>query len=109
MARDYSVRAHLHPNSLFSGVVYLQAAPDCGNIAFLDPRNGAQVLLPPVIHPSLGVLNGRVEQAPSEGLLLLFPAWLWHEVGGNQSERERISISFNIGMQPLLKSKLPTD
>jgi len=89
---------------LFSGVVYLQAGPSCGNIAFLDPRNGAQMLLPPLIPSSRSVLNGRVEQAPSEGLLLLFPAWLWHEVGCNNSAQDRICVSFNIGMQSRLKN-----
>ncbi len=40
-----SVRAHLHPNSLFSGVFYLTAPEGSGALAFLDPRAGAQVLL----------------------------------------------------------------
>jgi len=102
--QEHSVRAHLHPSSLFSGVVYLQAGPSCGNIAFLDPRNGAQELLPPLTQSSRSVLNRRVEQAPSDGLLLLFPAWLCHEVGCNNSTRERICVSFNIGMKPVLET-----
>lgn len=97
----HSVRAHLHPNSLISGVVYLQMPERSGNIAFLDPRNGAQVLLPPLQDPQASLLNGRLEMAPHPGLMLLFPAWLWHEVGASHSEQERISISFNIGMQPV--------
>ncbi len=28
--------------------------------------------------------------------MLLFPAWLAHDVGMNRSEQDRISISFNI-------------
>ena len=28
-------------------------------------------------------------------LLVIFPAWLEHEVGENTSSRDRISISFN--------------
>jgi len=97
----HSVRAHLHPNSLMSGVVYLQTPERSGNIAFLDPRNGAQVLLPPLQDPQASLLNGRLEMVPRPGLMLLFPAWLWHEVGASHSDQERISISFNIGMQPV--------
>lgn len=95
----HSVRAHLHPNSLFSGVIYLQAPPESGSISFLDPRNGAQMLLPPLRPKGTGILNGRHEELPQAGRLLLFPAWLWHEVGSNKSEQERICISFNVGMQ----------
>ena len=29
-------------------------------------------------------------------MLLLFPAWLHHSVGGNAGDSERISISFNV-------------
>ena len=31
-----------------------------------------------------------------DGALLLFPAWLEHSVDGNESGRERISVSFNV-------------
>jgi uncharacterized protein (TIGR02466 family) len=32
---------------------------------------------------------------PQEGHLVLFESWLRHEVPANQSDKERISISFN--------------
>jgi uncharacterized protein (TIGR02466 family) len=94
----HSVRAHVHPNSLFSGVAYLQANPTSGSIGFLDPRNGAQVLAPPLLAKNSGILKGRHEEAPASGRLLLFPAWLWHEVDINCSNAERVCISFNVGM-----------
>lgn len=98
-SRGHSIRAHLHPNSLFSGVIYLQAENKCGRIAFLDPRNGSQVLMPPLrdTHPG-HLLQGRHELEPRTGLLVVFPAWLWHEAEPNESDHERICISFNIGM-----------
>lgn len=71
-----SVRAHLHPNSLFSGVIYLTAPEGSGAIAFLDPRAGAQVLLPPLRDPTAGYACGRILRQPQPGLLLLFPGWL---------------------------------
>lgn len=101
----HSVRAHLHPNSLFSGVVYLQTPEAGGSLAFLDPRQGAQVLQPPLRPDHPGMLNGRIEHHPKAGTMILFPSWLWHEVDRNRSLVERVSISFNIGMQAIAKAK----
>lgn len=98
----HGVRAHLHPNSLFSGVFYLTAPQGCGAIAFLDPRNGSQMLQHPqdAVGPAM-LSSGRVTKEPSPGLLLLFPSWLWHEVEPSRTDEVRISISFNIGMRPV--------
>ena len=97
----HSIRAHLHPNSLFSGVIYLQAKPESGSIAFLDPRSGAQALMPPLRDSELNIMGGRFELEPIPGQLHLFPAWLWHEVGANRTNDERVCISFNVGMAAL--------
>jgi len=94
----HTTRAHLHPHSLFSGVVYLQADKGAGAIAFLDPRGGAQMLCPPLLPGKGELLQGRLRRQPSAGLMLLFPSWLWHEVEPSAPGRElRISISFNVG------------
>jgi uncharacterized protein (TIGR02466 family) len=97
-------RAHLHSNSLFSGVVYLRVPEAAGAIRFLDPRGGAQMLLPPLLNDDNPLARGRVVVNPAVGLLLLFPAWLWHEVEPSQSEAPRVSISFNLGMQAVRSS-----
>jgi uncharacterized protein (TIGR02466 family) len=97
----HSVRAHLHPNSLFSGVVYLHAPPGCGAIAFLDPRGGSQMLIPPLQQQVGDGVSGRVCREPRTGLMFLFPAWLWHEVEPSQTNEARICLSFNVGMRPL--------
>jgi uncharacterized protein (TIGR02466 family) len=99
--RGHSVRAHLHPNSLFSGVLYLTAPEGSGAIAFLDPRSGAQMLLPPLHEPAGEFAQGRVCCEPAPGRLLLFPAWLWHEVEQTSSDEPRVCVSFNVGMKPL--------
>lgn len=99
----HAVRAHLHPNSLFSGVIYLTAPQGAGSIVFLDPRAGAQVLMPPILPTPQVYAQGRVSRIPLAGETLIFPSWLWHEVEPNSPEMlgERISISFNIGMKPI--------
>jgi uncharacterized protein (TIGR02466 family) len=96
----HSTRAHLHPNSLLSGVIYLQVPEGAGVIAFLDPRSGAQMLLPPLRADAKQDHQGRLRYQPHVGEMLLFPAWLWHEVEPSTQDGERIALSFNIGMRP---------
>lgn len=99
--RGDSVRAHLHPNSLFNRVFYITAPEGSGTIAFLDPHSGSQMLLPPLAEPDSDFARGRVRFAPARGRLLLFPAWAWHEVEQSAGDKLRICVSFNIGMKPV--------
>ena len=68
-----------------------------GNIIFHDPRSEAVYR-----HPRMAKqneLNTNVYAVePKEGLLVLFPSYLHHSVNLNQSEDERIVISFNINL-----------
>jgi len=96
-------RSHTHPNVLWSGVYYVQSPPRAGRIIFRDPR--AQAVASRAIYRSDRPTppNGwsEVYYEPIEARLLLFPAWLEHEVEPNMSEwpspaGDRISISFNV-------------
>ena len=89
-------KPHIHPNSLFSGVYYVQAEPNCGKIVLYDPRPGIQSNMPV-----------RIKGQPPEHLwrevyldakvnrIIMFPSWLWHSVEPNESNNIRISVSFN--------------
>jgi uncharacterized protein (TIGR02466 family) len=90
---------HNHPNSILSGVYYLQAPENCGGIFFSDPRPASQMLIPPVTEFNLWTFP-KVSYKPHAGTMLLFPSWLLHGVEMNMSEELRISLSFNIGMKP---------
>jgi uncharacterized protein (TIGR02466 family) len=90
---------HNHPNSILSGVYYLQAPENCGGIFFSDPRPASQMLIPPVEEFNLWTFP-KVSYKPHAGMMLLFPSWLLHGVEMNMSEELRISLSFNIGMSP---------
>ena len=89
-------RPHIHPNSLFSGVYYVKAPINSGQLVCTDPRPGIQTCMP----------NRKKGKLPRElwreayyeaipGRLIMFPAWLWHKVEPNQSNDIRISVSFN--------------
>ena len=99
-------RSHMHPGSLWSGVYYVQSPEDAGRIVFSDPR--AQVRMMPYDYERPGHERpeswDQVYFDPIEGRMLLFPAWLVHEVEPNMSSIEghsgdRISVSFNIGQR----------
>ena len=90
-------RPHIHPNSHFSGVYYIKAPQDSGEIVFNDPRSAAHMVMPDRVKdikpPSH--LWREVRVSPLEGRMLMFPSWLWHCVEPNESNDIRISVSFN--------------
>jgi len=96
-------RSHLHPDTLWSGVYYVQAPPNCGRISFSDPRIQARVITPRYRSSDQLPLNcwPEIYFDAIAGRLILFPAWLVHEVEPNLTEEagrqsHRVSISFNI-------------
>jgi uncharacterized protein (TIGR02466 family) len=88
---------HNHPNSVLSGVYYLQAPANSGVISFYDPRPAAQVLVPPITEYGVVTLP-KISYQPQAGTMLLFPSWLVHGVEMNMTPDLRVSLSFNIGM-----------
>jgi uncharacterized protein (TIGR02466 family) len=88
---------HNHPNSILSGVYYLQTPAHCGGITFTDPRSASRMLNPPLTEFNLWTLP-KISYKPEAGAMLLFPSWLMHGVETNLSDEARISMSFNIGM-----------
>ncbi|WP_309736070.1 TIGR02466 family protein [Chamaesiphon sp. OTE_75_metabat_556] len=94
---------HNHPNSILSGVYYLQAPAQSGSIFFTDPRPGSQMLIPPVEEFNLWTFP-KISYKPHAGMMLLFPSWLLHGVEMNMSDEVRISLSFNIGMAPKIRA-----
>ena len=89
-------RPHIHPNSLFSGVYYVKAPINSGQLVCTDPRPGIQTCMP---NRKKGeppkYLWRYIHLQPKENRAVIFPSWLWHSVQPNQSNDIRISISFN--------------
>lgn len=89
-------RPHLHPNALFSGVYWIKAPEKSGNLMLYDPRPGVQMTMPSRKEGKLPPeLWREVHYKPKAGTVVMFPAWLWHEVKPNKSNDIRISVSFN--------------
>ena len=89
---------HIHPNSFLSGVYYINAPKDSGNIRFIDPRNAVRSveMEPNREQPLTDPLRRIIEVEPEDGMLLLFPNWLGHEVQQNLTDKDRVSIAFNL-------------
>lgn len=58
--RGYHFGAHMHANSLLSGVYYLSAPYGSGSLVLLDPRFGAQLLQLPLNSTPMQGQPGRV-------------------------------------------------
>ena len=86
---------HIHPNCYLSAAYYVKTHDGCGKIKFTNP-NLASRQRSPLIENKTDFNQNGIEIDPKEGDLLFFPAYLTHEVLRNNSDEERIVISFNI-------------
>jgi len=90
---------HDHPTSDLSGVLWIKAPKDCGNIMFSSPSSFA-------IHTEIDSYKEEFKKdnnyfysyyfTPTEGRIIVFPSHLQHYVDFNKSNEDRISVSFNI-------------
>jgi uncharacterized protein (TIGR02466 family) len=90
----HSNQPHIHAGCAWSGVYYVAVEPGMGGeIYFQDPRTEA-VMCP---HPyNLLGTAALVTIAPSPGLMLVFPSFVYHGVHPYRGTQPRISIAFNL-------------
>lgn len=87
---------HLHKNSVFSGIYYVQVPAGAGPTLFYSPMS--DVMLVPQVSES-NQLNATVNGVePVEGRMLLFRSSLRHSVLPGQFEGERVTIAFNAAL-----------
>jgi len=88
---------HTHPNSMFSGVYYISAPVNSGNINFEHPAlDTMQYDWRDRYKAIFNEVNSENYHMPAlSGRLLLFPSWLKHSVSQNLIKENRISLSFN--------------
>ena len=90
-----SHRPHTHPNNYPSGVYYVHTQEGANTISFNDPR--PQTNITSLVTSEITDENaGQIHVTTREGLLVLFPSWLQHQVPRNKGRRARISIAFNL-------------
>ncbi len=97
---------HSHPGSFWSGVYYvddggIDGDPALGGeLEFMDPRGpGPAMYAPHLAYGKAGLSVGANETVrPKSGRLVMFPAWLLHQVRPYRGKAQRISIAFNLSL-----------
>jgi uncharacterized protein (TIGR02466 family) len=107
-AGNYS-KPHVHPNSNLSCVYYV----DAGNAPAVDEQSGVIEFMDPRNRPGMFASEGTISfdayrVVPQTGMLLMFPAWLYHYVHPYHGTSPRISIAFNVTIQKLKITAPPT-
>ncbi len=95
LAEGGSHSAHLHPNSIISGTIYISMPSETSAIKFEDPRHPMMMAAPARLINAKEYLKPFIYINPLVGEILLWESWLRHEVPTNMASQERISISFN--------------
>ncbi len=98
---------HSHPGSFWSAVYYVDdggIADDPslgGELEFMDPRGPLPAMNAPHLAFAMagGLSAGATERVPPKsGRLVMFPAWMMHQVRPYRGTAERISIAFNLSL-----------
>ncbi len=95
MKRQTAHGLHLHPNSVLSGTYYVHTPRGCAGLKFEDPRLSRMMAAPPKQAVCRAENQRHITYPAEAGTVILFESWLRHEVVANQTDAERVSISFN--------------
>ena len=92
-------KEHQHPNSDLSGVFWIKSPKNAGNLEFTSPHGFVQ-------YKELNFYSKKYREDnkahhtyefyPVAGRIVIFPSFIVHRVLPNQSDEDRISVSFNI-------------
>lgn len=89
--------AHIHRNSFFSGVVYLQVSGTSGNISFTKQTSS---IYPQQIFLEIddyNIYNSLCcTLTPKNGNIIIFPSDVSHNVSLNNSDIDRLVLAFNV-------------
>ena len=99
--------SHNHPNCNLAGVMWIKASKELndtgkalsGDIEFLSPHNftlAAELMAYDDEFCKKCASWPAYWIPPEEGMILIFPASVMHQVHTNESNQDRISVSFNL-------------
>ena len=92
---------HHHPNSLFSGVWYLDTPPGSQCFMMYDPRPASGI-----IKPRTKTIQGNISVAAGAGVMMMWPSWVQHSTQSitvDELESPRISLAFNIMLRDTIQ------
>ena len=88
---------HSHDGSLLSCTYYVEAPERCGDLVFPDPIGARRSYR--AFTNTLGssyLTMPDVSFTPQAGRLVMFESWMPHCIQCNKSDRNRISLAFNL-------------
>lgn len=89
----YNVK-HIHNACAFSGAIYIQTDETTGDITFYNDHSPINYY---EFEPNNSeIFHQKVTYKPKDGMVLFFPAWIPHSVEVSNSNKPRISMSFNL-------------
>ena len=89
VSNHQNILGHQHSGSVVSGLFYIRA-PEGANLTLSDPRSNAVRGYP---DPFKHYFNPKTI-VPKDGDIVLFPSYLWHEVG-SVANSNRITMPFD--------------
>ena len=94
--KEESHGMHLHPNSIISGILYLQAEGDCGSLKLSNNPTIYKDYNFEYNFKNYSVYNSKEWQIPVKtNDIILFPSSIAHGTTKNTTEKERIILGFN--------------
>lgn len=98
-------KRHSHPDCQISMVYYVEVGTEPGAEA---PESGVFELLDPRVHAEMAALPGdpvgrSLNVRPSNGQMIVFPSWMYHQVNPYYGEGERISVAINAHVSGLAR------
>jgi uncharacterized protein (TIGR02466 family) len=90
---------HNHPNSDLSGNLYVKTHENCGRIFFQDPRIIHRMNETSKFNIKTRLTFTEISYVPEDGKILFFPNWISHDVEPNVTDKDRISIAFNMDIE----------
>ena len=102
---DYNSK-HNHPGDDLAGVLWIKTPENSGNLVFESPyhfNSFREICSYSDRFKKSSNIDYTYYCSPSEGIMIVFPAHLQHHVIENNSNEDRISVSFNIRLSKLAK------
>ena len=103
---------HHHPNCEIAGVLWIKIPKNSGDFIFVSPYDFLSYVemfsYKEEFKQELNYYH-NYKFSPQEGTLLLFPSHLQHRVARNESNEDRISVSFNLKLSNVMFKGLPFD
>ena len=82
---------HNHQDAMLSGVFYIDVPA--------DNMGEAQYYIPDNLDQYNTITSTMATYPPKTGMIVIFPSWIKHQVKSNQSDLQRIAVSFNYGVK----------